>query len=211
LPERFPNARSVRSGKPISWNLRGDLGTRILIPVLAASAFLRGADPVGVSVNRKLDLIDSGKAKPGSVFRFTSAELNAWVRVKAPTIVSDGFRQPRLVLGNGEASASALIDFLRVRHASGVETNWLVAKLIQGEKLVTARASIQSAHGQATVHLLRVEIGGLAVTGATLDFLVQNFFLPFYPGAEIDEPFDLAGNVDRIVVTPTEARVFIRR
>ncbi len=74
------------------------------------------------------------------MFRFTQAELNAWVRVKAPAIVPEGFRQPRLVLGNGEASASALIDFLKVRHASGVETNWLVAKLIQGEKLVRARA-----------------------------------------------------------------------
>jgi hypothetical protein len=193
--------------KPISW----DLGTRILILVLAASALLRGADPVGVNVSRKLDLIESGNAKPGSVFRFTSAELNAWVRVKAPTVIADGLRQPRLGLGDGEASASALIDFLRVRHASGVETNWLVAKLIQGEKLVTARATIQSANGQATVHLLRVEIGGLAVTGAPLDFLVQNFFLPFYPDAKIDEPFDLAGNVDRIVVTPAEARIYIRR
>jgi hypothetical protein len=187
------------------------LGTRILILILAASALLSAADPVGISVSRRLDLIESGKAKPGSVFRFTSAELNAWVRVKAPTIIHEGFRQPRLVLGNGEASATALIDFLEVRHASGVETNWLVAKLIEGEKLVRARASIQSAHGKATVHLLRVEIGGLAVTGAPLDFLVQNFFLPFYPDAKIDEPFELAGNVDRIEITPVEARVYIRR
>jgi hypothetical protein len=170
-----------------------------------------GADPVALAVGRKLDLIESGKAKPGSVFRFTSAELNAWVRMKAPMIVPDGFRQPRLVLGNGEASASALIDFLRVRDASGIATNWLVAKLIQGEKLVKARATIQSAHGQATVHLVRVEIGGLAVTGAPLDFLVENFFRPFYPNARIDEPFELAGDVDRIDVTPAEARVYIRR
>ncbi|MGP0073591.1 MAG: hypothetical protein ACLPWF_16875 [Bryobacteraceae bacterium] len=169
-----------------------------------------GADPVALGVNRKLDLIESGKAKPGVVFRFTSAELNAWVRVKAPTIIHDGFRQPRLVLGDGEASASALIDFLKVRDASGIQTNFLVAKLIQGEKLVRARASIRSAHGKATVHLLRVEIGGLAVTGAPLDFLVQNFFRPFYPDAKIDEPFELAGNVDRIEVTPAEARVYIR-
>ena len=144
---------------------------------------LRGADPLALGVSRKLDLIQSGKAKAGVGDSIHFAELNAWVRAKAPTIVSDGFRQPRLTLGNGEASASALIDFLKVRHSSGVETNWLVAKLIQGEKLVTARAVIQSAHGQATVHLLRVEIGGLVVTGATLDFLVQNFLLPFYPNA----------------------------
>jgi hypothetical protein len=183
----------------------------ILMLVLAASALLRAADPAAASVIRRLDLIDSGKASPGAVFRFTPAELNAWVRVKAPTIIHEGFRQPHLALGNNEATATALIDFIKVRHASGVETSWLVAKLIEGEKFVKARATIQSAHGHATVHLLRVEIGGLAVTGAPLDFLVQNFFRPFYPDARIDEPFALAGNVDRIEVTPAEARVYIRR
>lgn len=186
------------------------MGWRILILIVTASATLPAADPLAANVSRKLDLIDSGKAKPGSVFRFTPAELNAWVRVKAPTIITDGFRDPHLELGNGSVNANALIDFLKVRHASGVETNWLVAKLIEGEKLVKASARIQSAHGQATVHLLRVEIGGLTVKGATLDFLVDNFFLPFYPNAKIDEPFELAGNVDRIEVTPAEARVYIR-
>jgi len=178
--------------------------------MLAASLLLRAADPLAISVSKKLDLIESGQAKPGSVFRFTPAELSAWVRVKAPSVITDGFRQPQLVLGNGEATASALVDFLKVRHANGIETNWLIAKMIQGEKLVKARASIQSAHGRATVHVVRVEVGGLAVTGAALDFLVENFFRPFYPGAKIDWPFDLAGNVDRIEVTPAEARVYIR-
>ncbi len=187
------------------------MGTRILIPLLAASALLRGADPLATGVTQKLDLIQNGQARPGSVIRFTPAELNAWVRAKAPAIVPDGFRSPHLVLGSGEATASAWIDFLKVRSGSGVESSWLVSKLIQGEKFVKVEASIQSAHGHATVRLLRVEIGGLAVTGATLDFLVQNFLLPFYPDAEIDTPFDLADNVDRIEVTPAEARVYIRR
>jgi hypothetical protein len=189
----------------------GSILTGLLIGSMTIQCALGAADPVAASVSKRLDLIESGQARPGSVFRFTPAELNAWVRVKAPTVITDGFRQPQLVLGNGEATATALIDFLKVRHANGIETNWLIAQLIQGEKLVKARASIQSAHGRATVHVVRVEVGGLAVTGAALDFLVQNFFLPFYPEAKIDEPFDLAGNVDRIEITPAEARVYIRR
>ncbi|HTW66237.1 MAG TPA: hypothetical protein VME17_16550 [Bryobacteraceae bacterium] len=187
------------------------MGWRGFILVLAGAAALWSADSLAGRVTRRLDLIDSGKAKPGEVFHFTPAELNAWVRVKAPGIVHAGFRDPQLQLGDGMAHASALIDFLKARQAKGIETNWLVAKLIQGEKLVTADASIQSAHGKATVHLIRVEIGGLAVTGAPLDFLIQNFFLPFYPDAKIDEPFELADGVDRIVVTPAEVRVYIRR
>jgi hypothetical protein len=189
----------------------GSILTALLIGSMTIVQGFGASDPVAASVSKRLDLIESGKARPGAVFRFTSAELNVWVRVKAPTVVPAGFRQPRLVLGNGEASATALIDFLKVRHGSGVETNWLIAKLIQGEKLVKARASIRSGHGQATVHVLSVEIGGLVVTGAPLDFLVRNFLLPFYPDAKIDEPFELAGNVDRIVVTPAEALVYMRK
>jgi hypothetical protein len=188
------------------------LGARILVLVFAtASASLPAADPLAASVTRKLDLIESGQAKPGSVFRFTSAELNAWARATAPTAVPEGFRQPRIELGNGVATGYALIDFLKVRHSAGVETNWLVAKLIQGEKPVMAKAGIDSAHGQATVHLLRVEIGGLAVSGATLDFLIRNFFLPLYPHAKIDEPFTLENRMDRIEVTPAEARIYIKK
>jgi hypothetical protein len=183
---------------------------RFLILVLVSAAALSAADPLAAHVTERLNLIQSGKANPGAVFHFTAAELNAWVRAKAPAIIGDGLREPRLELANGTAAASARIDFVKLRRAAGVETSPLVAKLLQGEKLVTARATIQSANGRATVHLLRVEIGGLAVTGAPLDFLVQTFLLPLYPNAKIDEPFDLADGVDRIVVTPVEARVYIR-
>jgi hypothetical protein len=169
-----------------------------------------GDPPVG-PVQRKLDLLREGKAKPGSVFVFTSAELNAWVRAKSPQVVPEGLRQPRLELGNGTATGYALVDFLKLRHAAGIETNWLIAKLIQGEKRVKASATIRSSNGTATVHVTRVEIGGLAVSGATLDFLMKTFFFPLYPNAKIDEPFELADRVDRIEVTPAEARAYVKK
>jgi hypothetical protein len=168
-------------------------------------------DPLAQSVTRKLEIIQSGKAKPGSVFVMTAAELNAWVRVKAPIVVPEGLREPRLELGNGSATGYAVVDFLKLRHAAGIETNWLIAKLIQGEKRVMATASIQSGEGRATVHLVRVEIGGLAVSGSTLDFLIDTFFRPLYPDAKIDEPFELSDRVDRIVVTPADARVYVKK
>ena len=177
------------------------------MPLTASAA----VDPAAASVTRKLDIIQSGRAKPGAVFVFTSAELNAWVRVKAPMVVPEGLRQPRLEMGNGTATGYALVDFLKMQQGAGIETNWLVSKLIQGEKRLMATASIQSANGRATVHLIRVEIGGLAVSGATLDFLIDTFFRPLYPDAKIDEPFELSDRVDRIVVTPAEARVYIKK
>lgn len=184
--------------------------TRILAFVLGISA-IAAISPLAESVTHKLDLIESGRAKPGTVITFSSAELNAWVRAKAPTVVPQGFRNPRLELGNGTATAFALIDFLKIGRSNGFEANWFIARLIQGEKPVTASVVIQSANGRATVHVTRVEIGGAAVSGAALDFMIRTFFLPLYPNAKIDEPFDLADGIDRIEVTPGEARVYIKK
>jgi len=113
------------------------------MPLMVAGA----VDPAAASVTRKLDIIQSGRAKPGAVFVFTAAELNAWVKIKAPMVVPEGLREPRLVMGSGIATGYALVDFLKLQHGAGVETNWLISKLIQGEKRIMASASIQSANG----------------------------------------------------------------
>ena len=167
------------------------------------------ADPAG-TVRAKLDLIQAGKAKPGSVFTFSAGELNAYARSELPSIVPEGIRQTRLELGYGTATASAMVDFLKLRHAQGQSTPWLISKLIEGEKFVRVNARIQSASGRATVYLQRVEISGVAVSGSTLDFLIRTFFTPLYPNAKINEPFDLRDGVDRIEVAPTQARVVMQ-
>ena len=177
-----------------------------LLLALGASPTDSGAE----SMRRKLDSLNSGHARPGSVVGFTSAEINAWARHELPAIVPEGVRQPRVELASGAATGYALVDFVKLRHAQGQESNWLVRKLIEGEKPVKATARIQSAHGQATVFLQRVEIGGLAVSGYTLDFMIETFFLPLYPNAKINQPFELNDNVDRLEVRPGEALVFVK-
>ena len=177
---------------------------RAILPALLAAA-------LAANVSHKLEIIQTGKATPGSVFVFTSAELNAWVRDEVPKTVPEGVREPKLELGTSSATGYALVEFVKLRHAAGQETNWLVKKLIEGEKRVKVNARFQSAHGRATVYLQRVEIGGLAVSGATLDFLIRTFFMPLYPNAKINEPFELADRIDRIEVTPAAARVYIKK
>ena len=167
-------------------------------------------DPLALAVQRKIDLIQNSRARPGAVFSFSVSELNAWVRYKVPQVAPEGVRRPRLELGDGTATAYALVDFVKVRHGQGQSTNWLIAKLIEGEKPVMVKARIESGHGRATVYLQRVEIGGLAVSGNTLDVMIRTFFLPLYPNAKIDEPFDLVGGLDRIEALRNRARAVIK-
>jgi hypothetical protein len=193
---------------PVSWNLGARLLTTISWTALAIAA---ASSPQVERVSHKLDLIENHKVRPGSVIVFPAADLNGWGRAKALEVAPEGLREPRLELGNGTATAYALVDFLKLRHAAGIETSWLVAKLIEGEKPVKVTAAIESSKGRATVHLTLVEVGGLAVSGAPLDFLIQTFFMPLYPDAQIDKPFALADGVERIEVTPAEARVYMKK
>ena len=45
--------------------------------------------------------------------------------------------------------------------------------------------------------------------GVVLDFLVENFLLPFYPTAAIGRPFALKHSVERLEVTPAGVTVVI--
>jgi hypothetical protein len=185
----------------------------ILACIASANALFAAApptDPQARSMQRKLDMIQSGKAPRGAVFVFTLPELNAWARYRVPLEVPQGVREPKVELGDDAATASALVDLLKVREGQGASTNWLIAKLIEGEKPIRAAAQIQSSNGYCTVHLERVDIGGVVVGGSTLDILIRTFFLPLYPDAKIDQPFELADRVDRIRVSPAEVRVYMK-
>lgn len=160
---------------------------------------------------RKLTYIANGRLRHGAVMEISVQELNAYARSRIPHFAPEGVRQPNLELGSGTAAASALIDFLKLRHAAGIETNWILARLIEGERPVKVTAHIQSANGKATVYVDRVEVSGISVSGAPLDTLIQTFFLPVFPKAKINRPFTLRHGLDHISVTTRGLQVYARR
>jgi hypothetical protein len=182
----------------------------LLLLALAAIAPLSTADAVADRALSKLDRIESGHARRGSVIVFTPAEMNAWARTRVPEMYQ-GISDPRVELGTGTASGSALVDFLKMRKGQGLATNALVAKLIEGERPLKVSMSLESAGGRATAHLTRLEISGIAVTGTTLDFLVNQFFLQLFPDAKINQPFELRDNMERIDLRPDGVRVTMRK
>jgi hypothetical protein len=60
------------------------------------------------------------------------------------------------------------------------------------------------------VDLQRVEVSGVPISGAALDFLVDNYLIPNYPDAKIGRPFTLPKRVDRIEVTSGIAYVITK-
>jgi hypothetical protein len=183
-----------------------------LLGILALAAVLvHAADPLYDRARKKLDMIEDGKAPRGSIVSFPAGEINAWARVKVPEVVPEGIRDIRVELGTNTASAYAIVDFLKMRQAEGAATGWFVSKLIEGERPLRVTVRLESAGGRCTVHLTRVDLSNVSASATVLDFLVKAFFIPLYPDAKINEPFDLDFNMERIEVRPGVARVVIKR
>jgi hypothetical protein len=184
---------------------------RLLILLAAASLAVSAADPLYESAERKLDLIESGQASPGSVITFSPPEMNAWALVRMPEIVPEGIRRQRVELGNGTANGYALADFQKMRQGTGVDTNWLIARLIEGERPLKVAVRVASGGGRCTVYVTQVEISNRVISAAVLDFVIKTFFLPLYPEAKINEPFELGYNIDRVDIRPAGLSVTIRK
>ena len=179
------------------------------IAILTA-ATLAAADPLAGSCRKKIDDIEAGRAKANAVYLFTPAEINAYAREEIPTVVPKGLRNPALELGLGSATGSALMDFLQMQHGQGVKMNWVMEKLLEGERPVRVVIQSETKDGRAIIYLRRLEISGVAASGTVLDFLIRNFFRPLYPNAHINEWFEMGNNVDHVDVRADAVRVYIK-
>lgn len=183
---------------------------RGLVLILAAQ-IASAADPLYESVQRKLDAIEAHRIPRGSVVTFTPQEINAWARVTVPQTVPEGIRDPRVDLGQGAATGFAVVDFLKMRQGKGESTNWLMQRLIEGERPLKVSVRLESGGGRCIVYLTRVEISNVSANATVLDFLIKTFFVPLYPDAKINETFDLSDDIDRIDITPSQVKVTIKR
>jgi len=161
-----------------------------------------------LSAKQKFDRIESDRLRAGSRVELSVRELDAYAEREVP----EGVRNPRLQLvAPGVATGTAMMDFGKLRRALGYQTGWLMSKLLDGDRPVSVTARIQSAGGRATVDLQRVEISGVAIDGGTLDFLIQNIFLPLYPNAVLGRPFELGHRIERLDVGTAAVAVLIGR
>ncbi len=182
-----------------------------LFLLAVASTTLRAADPALETANAKLEKLDSAQAKPGETIVLTPAEINAWVAAKVPEEVPQGIRDPRIELGTDTATASAMVDFLKMEQSRGKTIGRAMGLMLEGERPLKVSVRVTSSGGKCTVYLTRVEVAGVSVEGAVLDFLINNFFLPLYPNAKIGEPVDMDFDIDHFQIRPDGLRITIKK
>jgi len=178
---------------------------------LLAAPVLPTTSPDYQAVVHKFSLIEHDRLKPGSRVVLTPAELNAYARQEVAEVAPDGVRNARLDLGPGTATATALIDFGKLRRAEGNPPGRILAYLLDGERPVTITARIRSSGGTATVDVQEVQISGVTIEGRMLDFLIHNYVVQAYPSAKVGEPFALGHRIERLDVQPSAVGVLIGR
>ncbi len=181
------------------------------LALLALPLLLYSSRTEYASAQKKFALLENDRLKPGSRVTLSQRELNAYVEQEVPQVAPQGVREPRVELGAGTATGSALIDFVKLRSAQGKPPGWLMRQLLQGEHPVTVTAQIESGGGRATVNVQRVEVSGVAIEGRMLDYLIQNYLLPYYPEAKVGEPFEMRHRIERIDVQPTRVDVILKK
>lgn len=162
------------------------------------------------SIQRKMDDIVKEHVKHGGRVFMSHSELDAYLRAQALAIAPKAVHDTKIELGENSGTASAKVNFLELNKARGAQSNWMMEKMLDGERLVKVSVHIQCDHGKARVNVDRVEINGAGIQGAPLDFLIQNYVVPQFPTAKVDQWFTLDHHMDRIDVHPAGASVLIR-
>lgn len=180
---------------------------------LAAGLLTVSAAPSAADIaHEKFARIEEGKLASGSRVDLTSAELNAWAADEAHIYAPGATRNIKLELTAGGATGSLLVDFLKLRQAATHEDpGWIMKNLFASQRPVTVTARFTSRNRRARVDVDRVEVSGIPIEGATLDFLIQNFLRPTFPDVKVDEWFDLGFRIDRFTVSPAGVSVFIAK
>jgi hypothetical protein len=177
-----------------------------------AAAFLAMAAPasIGDIAHQKFARIENGKLPAGTRVDLSAAELNAWAADEARLYAPGATRNIHLELRDGAATASMLVDFLKLRQATtGEDPGWIMKNLFAGERQVTVTGRFESRNRRARVDVDRVEVSGVPIEGATLTFLIDNFLRPTFPDVKVDEWFALGFHLDRFTVSPTGVSVFV--
>jgi hypothetical protein len=159
------------------------------------------AEQVGVthrpakSMQRKLDHIreNSERAHPDpSPTVLTEDEVNDYLasdRVELP----QGVKKVTLQGRTGVVEGFVNVDFDEIRGKQQASNPLLF--LFTGRHLVRAEADASGRGGQGKVHIRNVAIDGIDVPRVALEYFVQKYITPKYPGIGLDSQFQLPNRV----------------
>ncbi len=161
--------------------------------------------------DRKLDaVIERGELAPsGHRTEFAGDELNAYLQLRLTSQFPTGVADPSVTLvGQGRLSGRAIVDLDGIRQKSS--GGWFdPAAYLSGKLPVTATGTLQTSGGSGRFVLERADVSGVPIPKTLLQEVVTFYTRTAVTpnGVNLDQPFDLPLQIQRIDVNPGRAVV----
>ena len=129
---------------------------------------------------------------------FTADELSAFVN-EGGVILPAGVSDVKFAGKSGTITGTTKVDFDKI--TSGKSSMNPLMMLFSGMHDVTVTADGQGSGGRATVNVQTVEIDGVTVPHAALEYFVNKYVQPKYgPNVGLNSTFQMPAHVDSAVV-----------
>lgn len=181
--------------------------------VTAAAATANPSRDQAAAFQKKLAQIvqraESGGSRPLQT-TVTEGEVNSYLRFSAGDKIPVGVTDPSIgIQGQGRLTGRAIVDLdvIRRRRSSG---SWFdPMSYLTGRLPLTAAGVLQTHQGRGKFSLESAEISGLPIPKSFLQEIVSYYSrTPDFPnGINIDDPFDLPAEIQRIDVHAGRATI----
>jgi hypothetical protein len=140
---------------------------------------------------------------------FGDDELNSYLQLRLAPKFPTGVAEPSVTLvGQGRVSGKATVDLDNIRKKSS--GGWFdPAAYLSGRLPVTATGTLTTDQGNGRFQFESADVSGIPVPKTLLQELVSYYTKsPELPnGVNLDQPFDLPSNIQKIDVQPGRATV----
>jgi hypothetical protein len=151
-------------------------------------------------MDRKLDAIEANAAQnpPRRMSTdLTEAEINAYIKSPAVKLPA-GVHDPKLTGLDSKVTGTAQVDFDQIKEGRG-SSNPLLS-LFSGTHDVKVQVHGIGTNGQANIDVDSVEIDGVGVPRIALEFFIDRYLKPKYPGIGMHSTFKMPDRIDTAVV-----------
>ena len=192
---------------------------KALLAAILAGALVTTAAAANVSreqaavFQKKLDqiVLNSGqKSERARETTITEDEVNSWLRFSAGDKVPTGVTEPTITIrGEGRLHGRAIVDLDAVRRKNSSGGLFDPRSYLTGRLPVTATGTLEATEGRGKFTLETATISGVPIPKSFLQELLSYYSRnDDYPnGINMDDPFDLPAEIQRIDVQPGKATI----
>lgn len=181
----------------------------LLIGASAVNVSQQQADAFQQKVARIVQQAESKSPSPRQTV-VTEGEVNSYLRFKAGSQLPTGVTDPSVgILGEGKLNGRAVVDLDVIRQKKGTGGWFDPVSYLTGRLPVTASGTLYTQDGKGRFELASAEVSGLPIPKTFLQELVYYYTrTPDNPnGINIDQPFELPAEIQRIDVEKGRATV----